>query len=68
MKKDLFVEFLKEQMQAVVPASLKSGSFKQHNADREDFYEIICAKACLNPDSTDVWRAFIDLYPLNLEA
>ena len=62
---DEWIEFLKDQMQLVVPNSLKRGALIKPDV-RQDFFEIVCAKACLNPESNEVRKAFEELYPLQM--
>ena len=63
--KNPWIEALKDNMKAVLPEKLRSGAFEFHNAGmRQVLFEIICDKVCLNIESKDVLRAFIELYPL----
>ena len=59
MKKDIFVEWLKEQMLLVIPAKM----FRKYEnlESRRILYEMTCNHACLRPEAEDVQRAFKEL-------
>ena len=57
--KDL-VEYLKKQMQLVIPAPLWR---HYEGTSRAVFYEMVCLHASLRPESEDVQMAFKGLCP-----
>ena len=61
MVKDHFIEFLKEQMLAVLPKKLQNHKLRNPQT-KDDFYSIICSRACLTETSRDVQQAFNELF------
>jgi hypothetical protein len=60
-KKDKFIAFLEDTLLAVIPDCYKKdGKLCYFNKpeSKQLFLEIMCKKACLNPKSADVQKAF----------
>lgn len=61
MAKDQFIEFIKEQMLTVIPRGLHNYKVKDPEA-KDDFYSMVCSRACLTETSKDVKQAFNELF------